>query len=94
MTADPLLDRMVTSAPPGRRSPAPPTRPAYREEAPYKIHGGCGLMGICDESRHADERRGGHPRDGRRSATAATASAAGSPATASTPSSPTTSAST
>src|SRR5690606_8589020 len=22
----------------------------YREEAPYKIHGGCGLMGICDES--------------------------------------------
>jgi len=25
-------------------------RPAYREEAPYKIHGGCGLMAICDES--------------------------------------------
>ena len=25
-------------------------RPAYREEAPFKIHGGCGLMGICDES--------------------------------------------
>ena len=24
-------------------------RPAYREEAPFKIHGGCGLMGICDE---------------------------------------------
>jgi len=22
----------------------------YREEAPFKIHGGCGLMGICDES--------------------------------------------
>lgn len=22
----------------------------YREEAPYKIHGGCGLAGICDES--------------------------------------------
>ncbi|HAL31215.1 MAG TPA: hypothetical protein DCP20_10990 [Coriobacteriia bacterium] len=22
----------------------------YREESPYKIHGGCGLMGICDES--------------------------------------------
>lgn len=22
----------------------------YREEAPYKIHGGCGLVGICDES--------------------------------------------
>ena len=25
-------------------------RPAYREESPFKIHGGCGLMGICDES--------------------------------------------
>jgi glutamate synthase domain-containing protein 1 len=25
-------------------------RPAYREEAPFKIHGGCGLVGICDES--------------------------------------------
>jgi glutamate synthase domain-containing protein 1 len=25
-----------------------PTR--YREESPFKIHGGCGLMGICDES--------------------------------------------
>ena len=25
-------------------------RPAYREEASFKIHGGCGLMGICDES--------------------------------------------
>jgi glutamate synthase domain-containing protein 1 len=25
-------------------------RPAYREEAPYKIHGGCGLMGVCDQS--------------------------------------------
>jgi glutamate synthase domain-containing protein 1 len=25
-------------------------RPAYREEAPFKIQGGCGLMGICDES--------------------------------------------
>lgn len=23
-------------------------RPAYREESPFKIHGGCGLMGICD----------------------------------------------
>jgi len=22
----------------------------YREESPFKIHGGCGLMGICDES--------------------------------------------
>ncbi|MCE5204086.1 MAG: glutamine amidotransferase family protein [Coriobacteriales bacterium] len=25
-------------------------RPRYAEEAPYKIHGGCGLMGLCDES--------------------------------------------
>ena len=25
-------------------------RPKYREEASYKIHGGCGLTGICDES--------------------------------------------
>lgn len=22
----------------------------YREESPFKIHGGCGLMGICDQS--------------------------------------------
>ncbi|MDI6902034.1 MAG: hypothetical protein QMC79_10130 [Anaerosomatales bacterium] len=22
----------------------------YREESPFKIHGGCGLMGMCDES--------------------------------------------
>ncbi len=25
-------------------------RPRYREEASFKIHGGCGLAGICDES--------------------------------------------
>jgi glutamate synthase domain-containing protein 1 len=25
-------------------------RPRYREESLFKIHGGCGLMGICDES--------------------------------------------
>jgi glutamate synthase domain-containing protein 1 len=25
-------------------------RPRYREESPFKIHGGCGLVGICDES--------------------------------------------
>lgn len=25
-------------------------RPAYREEAPWRILGNCGLMGICDES--------------------------------------------
>ncbi len=29
---------------------AGPARPAYREEAPYKIHGGCGLVGICDQT--------------------------------------------
>ncbi len=27
----------------------PGARPRYREESPFKIHGGCGLMGICDE---------------------------------------------
>jgi glutamate synthase domain-containing protein 1 len=26
------------------------TRPAYSQESPFKIHGGCGLVGICDES--------------------------------------------
>ncbi|MCL2504060.1 MAG: glutamine amidotransferase family protein [Coriobacteriia bacterium] len=26
------------------------SRPAYSAESPFKIHGGCGLMGICDES--------------------------------------------
>src|SRR5450830_1387729 len=26
------------------------TRPAYGAESPFKIHGGCGLVGICDES--------------------------------------------
>jgi glutamate synthase domain-containing protein 1 len=26
------------------------SRPRYREEASFKIHGGCGLVGICDES--------------------------------------------
>jgi len=24
--------------------------PAYSQESPFKIHGGCGLVGICDES--------------------------------------------
>jgi glutamate synthase domain-containing protein 1 len=53
MTAEPLLDRMITTRPSsatGARGGAPGERPAYREEAPFKIHGGCGLMGICDES--------------------------------------------
>ncbi len=27
-----------------------PMRPAYSQESPFKIHGGCGLVGICDES--------------------------------------------
>jgi glutamate synthase domain-containing protein 1 len=25
-------------------------RPLYSQESPFKIHGGCGLVGICDES--------------------------------------------
>ncbi len=29
---------------------APGVRPRYREESSFKIHGGCGLMGICNES--------------------------------------------
>ena len=45
---EPLLERMATSRPAG--SVGCRARPAYREEAPFKIHGGCGLMGICDES--------------------------------------------
>jgi len=28
----------------------PDGRPRYREESPFKIHGGCGLVGLCDES--------------------------------------------
>ena len=46
-----LLERMPTarSGRPAFSGGAGP-RPAYREEAPFKIHGGCGLMGICDES--------------------------------------------
>jgi len=34
------------------------TRPRYREEAPFKIHGGCGLVGICDLD---GARRGAEP---------------------------------
>ena len=51
MSDDFLLERLATSrsrVPAGFGGAGP--RPAYREEAPYKIHGGCGLMGICDES--------------------------------------------
>jgi glutamate synthase domain-containing protein 1 len=51
MTAEPLLTRMPTSRPASDGgSSLPGLRPAYREEAPFKIPGGCGLMGICDES--------------------------------------------
>ena len=46
-----LLERMPTARPhaPASFGGAGP-RPAYRAEAAFKIHGGCGLMGICDES--------------------------------------------
>ena len=49
MTYDPLLDRMPTTQ---TRGPVarPQERPAYRQEASFKIPGGCGLMGVCDES--------------------------------------------
>ena len=49
MTYDPLLDRMPTTRAP-RRGARAEDRPAYREEASFKIPGGCGLMGVCDES--------------------------------------------
>lgn len=49
MTYDPLLDRMPTTRVLGSATRAE-GRPAYREEAPFKIPGGCGLMGVCDES--------------------------------------------
>ncbi len=48
LCGEPLLERMPSARPAGFTEPG--VRPAYREEAPYKIHGGCGLMGICDES--------------------------------------------
>ena len=48
MTYDLLLDRMPTTRPPGAGPDE--SRPAYREEATFKIPGGCGLMGACDES--------------------------------------------
>ena len=51
MAYEPLLDRMPTSTPPRVRDETGlGERPRYAEEAPFKIHGGCGLMGICDES--------------------------------------------
>jgi len=52
MTYEPLLERMPTSKLPtiADRSGVTGERPRYAEEAAFKIHGGCGLMGICDES--------------------------------------------
>ena len=53
MAFEPLLERMPTTKLPSftdRAGVLAGERPRYAEEAPYKIHGGCGLMGICDES--------------------------------------------
>jgi glutamate synthase domain-containing protein 1 len=53
MTYHPLLDRTPIDKLPtlsDRSGAALCERPRYREEASFKIHGGCGLMGICDES--------------------------------------------
>ena len=53
MAFEPLLERMPTSKMPtfsDREGAFGLERPAYREEAGFKIHGGCGLMGICDQS--------------------------------------------
>jgi glutamate synthase domain-containing protein 1 len=53
MTYEPLLERMPTTRPAtmsDRDGAFGLERPAYREESPFKIHGGCGLMGICDQS--------------------------------------------
>jgi hypothetical protein len=51
MTYEPLLDRMPTTRPATVRDDSGlGVRPRYAEEAAFKIHGGCGLMGICDES--------------------------------------------
>ena len=33
-----------------RAGAAPFDASAYGQESPFKIHGGCGLVGICDES--------------------------------------------
>ncbi len=43
-----MSERASNTRPQAR--PATGARPAYREEAAYKIHGGCGLIGVCDES--------------------------------------------
>jgi glutamate synthase domain-containing protein 1 len=52
MSYEPLLDRMPTTR--MRRSATATasfaTRAPRTAPRPFKIHGGCGLMGICDES--------------------------------------------
>ncbi len=53
MSYEPLLDRMPTTKTrtlSDRENLFGGPRPAYGAEADFKIHGGCGLMGICDES--------------------------------------------
>ena len=52
MTYEPLLDRMPTSRSAAFRDDFGllGERPRYAQEADFKIHGGCGLMGLCDES--------------------------------------------
>ena len=51
MAFEPLLERMPTSKPPVFHDElGTGERVRYAEESPFKIHGGCGLMGICDES--------------------------------------------
>ena len=52
MTYEPLLDRMPTTRPIAFADDFGllGERPHYAAEADFKIHGGCGLMGICDES--------------------------------------------
>lgn len=53
MSYEHLLERMPTSRPApvsGEFAFGALERPSYREESSFKIHGGCGLMGICDES--------------------------------------------
>ncbi len=53
MRYEPLLERMPTTRMPAftdREAAFGLERPSYAAEAPFKIHGGCGLTGICDES--------------------------------------------
>jgi glutamate synthase domain-containing protein 1 len=53
MAYEPLLERMPTTRPAAFRDDENLfglERPKYGAEADFKIHGGCGLMGICDES--------------------------------------------